>query len=122
MNSSQRWAQELAFSHRCWAAWRSRPGKLADLYRAPVAIRRRLLKAVTDLRAEEAPARVVLRREAWRLRRRTATNEENAAEIRGFGNNIVPGLLQTADYAIAVFAGGADTSRLRNRTGRSPNE
>lgn len=84
--------------------------KLADYYHAPVTIRRRLLRAVKDLRAEEAPARVVLQRGAWRLQRRIANIEENAAEIASFAANIVPGLLQTADYARAVFADGGDIS------------
>jgi transcriptional regulator with XRE-family HTH domain len=84
--------------------------KLADLYRAPAATRRRLLQVVKDLRTEEAPARVVLQRGAWRLQRRIASIEENAAEISGFANNIVPGLLQTPDYARAVFADGGDLS------------
>ena len=84
--------------------------KLADLYHAPVTIRRRLLRVVKDLRAEEAPARVVLQRGAWRLQRRIANIEENAAEIASFAANIVPGLLQTADYARAVFADGGELS------------
>lgn len=84
--------------------------KLADLYRVPATTRRRLLRAVTVLRAEEAPARVVLQRGAWRLQRRIASIEENAAEICGFTNNLIPGLLQTADYARAVFGDGAEIS------------
>ena len=82
--------------------------QLASLYTAPAPTRRRLLKVLTDLRAEEAPARVVLRRGAWRLQRRIAAIEANAAEICGFVNNLVPGLLQTADYARAVFSDGAE--------------
>ena len=65
---------------------------------------------VKDLRAEDAPARVVLQRGAWRLQRRIASIEENAAEISGFAANIVPGLLQTPDYARAVFADGGEIS------------
>jgi transcriptional regulator with XRE-family HTH domain len=83
---------------------------LAGLYHAPATVRRRLLKVLRDLRAEEAPARVVLQRGAWRLQRRIAGIEENAAEICGFVNNLVPGLLQTADYARAVFSDGAEIS------------
>ncbi len=84
--------------------------KLADLYRAPATVRRRLIRVVKELRTEEAPARIVMQRGVWRLQRRIAGIEENAAEISGFANNIVPGLLQTADYARAVFADGAEIS------------
>ena len=94
---------------------------LADLYRVPATIRRRLLKVAKDLRAEETPARVVLQRGAWRLQRRIASIEENADEISGFSGHIVPGLLQTPDYARAVFADGGDISPQRTRTGQSPN-
>jgi hypothetical protein len=51
-----------------------------------------------------------LQRDAWRLQRRIASLEENAAEICGFANDLVPGLLRTADYARAVFADGVDIS------------
>lgn len=51
-----------------------------------------------------------MQRGAWRLQRRIANIEENAAEICGFANNIVPGLLQTADYARVVFADGGEIS------------
>jgi transcriptional regulator with XRE-family HTH domain len=84
--------------------------KLADLYHASAAMRRRLLRVVKDLRAEETPARVVLQRGAHRLQRRIATIEENAEEISGFATTVVPGLLQTADYARAVFAGEGELS------------
>jgi transcriptional regulator with XRE-family HTH domain len=82
--------------------------KLADLYRAPATTRRRMFQVVEDLRAEETPARVVLQRGAWRLQRRIASIEDNAADISGFANNIVPGLLQTPAYIRAVFADGGD--------------
>jgi transcriptional regulator with XRE-family HTH domain len=84
--------------------------KLADLYQAPVRTRRRLLQVVKDLRAEDAPSRVVLQRGAWRMQQRIARIEENAHEISGFANNIVPGLVQTPEYARAVFADGGDLS------------
>jgi transcriptional regulator with XRE-family HTH domain len=82
--------------------------KLADLYGAPAATKRRMVRTVRDLQAEVAPARVVLQRGAWRLQRRIARIEENAAEICGFTTTIVPGLLQTANYARVVFADGGD--------------
>ncbi len=98
---------------------------MADLYKAPARVRRRLQVVVDSLRAEEAPARVVLQRGAWRLQRRIANIEGNAGEICGFANNIVPGLLQTAEYARAVFSDGGDISdqeverAVRERVARS---
>jgi transcriptional regulator with XRE-family HTH domain len=83
-------------------------GRLCDLYHASPATRRRLLQVARDLRAEIAPARVVLQRGAWRLQRRIASIEENAAEICAFTASIVPGLLQTPEYARVVFADGGD--------------
>lgn len=51
-----------------------------------------------------------MQRGAWRLQRRIANIEANAADISGFVNNLVPGLLQTADYARAVFSDGSEIS------------
>ncbi len=83
-------------------------GRLSDLYRAKPATRKRLLQLARDLRSEMAPARVVLQRGAWRLQRRVASIEHNAAEICVFTAGIVPGLLQTPEYARVVFADGGD--------------
>lgn len=82
--------------------------RLADLYRAPVTTRRRLLKALMDIRTREPRTRVVLRHGAWRMQREIEAIEENAAEICGFSVTTVPGLLQTEGYAGAVFADGGD--------------
>lgn len=54
---------------------------LADLCKAPATIRWRLLKAVKDLRAEEAPARVVLQRGASRLQQFESSRPADGAGI-----------------------------------------
>jgi transcriptional regulator with XRE-family HTH domain len=82
---------------------------LAALYRAPADTRRQLLQVVTDLRAESAPrARVVMARGAWRMQQRIARAEAASARLRLFHCAIVLGLVQTADYARAVFSDGGD--------------
>jgi transcriptional regulator with XRE-family HTH domain len=83
---------------------------LCRLYRAPTATRRQLVQAVRDMRAEVSPARVVLQHGAWRMQQRVARIEASAAEVCVYQPAIIPGLLQTSDYARLVFAdGGAIT-------------
>jgi transcriptional regulator with XRE-family HTH domain len=82
---------------------------LATLYKASPALRRQLLRAVTDLRVTPTPrARIVLARGAWRMQQRIARVEADSARLRVFHCAIVVGLAQTADYARAVFADGGD--------------
>ena len=83
---------------------------LCRLYRVPAATRRQLLQAAKDMRAEVSPARVVLQHGAWRMQHRVARIEAAAAEVCVYQPAIIPGLLQTGDYARLVFAdGGAIT-------------
>jgi transcriptional regulator with XRE-family HTH domain len=82
--------------------------ELAALYRAPPAVRRQLLAAVADLRASGPRARAVISRGAWRMQQRIARVEAGCARLRDFHCSVVLGLLQTPDYARAVFADGGD--------------
>lgn len=83
---------------------------LAALYRAPADTRRQLLQVVGDLRAapRTSRARVVMGRGAWRMQQRIARVEASAARLRAFHCAIVLGLLQTPDYARAVFSDGGE--------------
>jgi transcriptional regulator with XRE-family HTH domain len=84
--------------------------ELATLYRASAETRRQLLQAVHDLRAapRASRARVVMGRGAWRMQQRIARVEATSARLRAFHCAIVLGLVQTADYARAVFSDGGD--------------
>lgn len=77
---------------------------LGKLYRAPAAVRRDLLQAVTDLRPETIPARVVVSRGTAKMQERFARIEKASAEVCGFQPVMIPGLLQTPGYARLVFA------------------
>ncbi|MQA63494.1 MAG: helix-turn-helix domain-containing protein [Actinophytocola sp.] len=77
---------------------------LTDVYNAPRHIRRRLEELTDDVREEFR--RVVLHRGAADFQRRVGQIEESSQHIRTFTATIVPGLLQTADYARAVFRSG----------------
>ena len=82
---------------------------LCRLYKAPADVRRELLRAARDVRAEVKPARVVIQRgTAHKLQQRIARIEADSAEIGVFQPALVPGLLQTPDYMRAVFADGGD--------------
>jgi transcriptional regulator with XRE-family HTH domain len=83
--------------------------ELCRAYRAPAGVRRQLVQAARDLREETTSARIAIHRgEAHRLQDRIKRIEEASAEIRSFQPVLVPGLLQTEDYARAVFAQGGD--------------
>jgi transcriptional regulator with XRE-family HTH domain len=82
---------------------------LCDLYHAPAATRRKLLAAVEDLRAEPRPSRALISRDsAYKMQQRIRRIEAATAEICVFEPILIPGLLQTRDYARAVFADGGD--------------
>jgi hypothetical protein len=81
---------------------------LCRVYRAPANVRAQLVQAAQDLRAETASAKVILSRGAWRLQQRVARVERGAAEVRVYQPALIPGLLQTPDYARAVFGDGGD--------------
>jgi transcriptional regulator with XRE-family HTH domain len=81
---------------------------LCQLYRAPAETRRALLQAAEDLRAETVPARVVMSRGGWKMQARFGRIESVSAEVCVYQPALIPGLLQTADYARLVFADGGD--------------
>lgn len=82
---------------------------LCRLYQAPPGVRKELLRAAADLRAEARPSRLVIRRgDAHKLQQRIARIESGSADIGVFQPALVPGLLQTADYMRAVFSDGGD--------------
>jgi transcriptional regulator with XRE-family HTH domain len=83
---------------------------LSRLYRAPAETRRALLRAAQDLRPETVPARVVLSRGGPKMQARIGRIEKASAEVCVFQPLLIPGLLQTADYARLVFADGGDMS------------
>lgn len=81
---------------------------LAKLYRAPAQVRKDLLQAAKDLRPEDIPARVVISRGGWKLQARFGRIEKASAEMCVYQPALIPGLLQTADYARLVFADGGE--------------
>ena len=95
------------------------------VYRASAADRRQLEQLVTDLReSPTAPARLVMRR-AGDMQRRVGRIEAASAAIGTFQPVVFPGLLQTEDYARAVFSSGGDLTpdqveaALTGRMGRA---
>jgi transcriptional regulator with XRE-family HTH domain len=75
-------------------------------------VRRRLVARAHDLHDQHrasAPARITLRRTAA-YQRRVGRIEAGSAHVATFHPLLVPGLLQTADYARAVFSSGELTT------------
>lgn len=84
-------------------------GKLLDLYTAPDDTRRQLEQIVRDLREDTQPgARIILARGVARMQQRIGRIEGASRLLRYFQPALVPGLLQTPDYARAVFSAGGD--------------
>lgn len=81
---------------------------LTKLYRAPAQVRRDLLQAARDLREETVTARTVISRGSWKMQARFGRIEKMSAEVCVYQPALIPGLLQTADYARLVFADGGD--------------
>lgn len=81
---------------------------LCKLYRAPPETRRALLQAAGDLRAETIPARVVMSHGTWQMQARVSRIEKRSAEVCVWQPALIPGLLQTAEYAGLVFSDGGD--------------
>lgn len=81
---------------------------------APDAVRAELVDDLRSLRVEYATWRRQLRGGFAPRQRVNRLLEEGAATVRIFQPELVPGLLQTADYARAVFYGLADLRGQRD--------
>lgn len=81
---------------------------LCRIYRADPATRDRLVGLSRAVRDVPPPARTVMHRAAGRMQRRIEQIERQSRRIATFAPLIVPGLLQTRDYACALFATGGD--------------
>lgn len=80
---------------------------LAGIYRAPAATRRAMLAVVEKMAGAPVPRRQILYRGgSARMQQRVAEAEASSTLIRVFQLAVVPGLLQTAEYARVVMAGG----------------
>ncbi len=85
---------------------------LARVYNAPSAVQRRLVLMAEDLRDEFTSARVVMHRGAGATQRRIGRIEATSERVATFHPAMVPGLLQTAAYARAVFSQGITGAAL----------
>lgn len=65
-----------------------------------------LAARLDEVREQNIPARVVLSRGAADFQRRVGRLEQGATRVRTFTPTVVPGLLQTEEYARAVFGAG----------------
>lgn len=75
-------------------------------YEAPQEVRQRLLAQARELRAGIVPARTVLHRHGGHSMQDRISRIEHASEgVRTFSCAVVTGLLQTPDYARALFSG-----------------
>ncbi|MGH3802534.1 MAG: helix-turn-helix domain-containing protein, partial [Pseudonocardiaceae bacterium] len=77
---------------------------LAEVYGASAENRQRLAQLAEDMRA--GSRRVVLNRGGVDFQDRIARIEQASEHVRTFASTVVPGLLQTEDYARAVFSSG----------------
>ncbi|WP_103383434.1 helix-turn-helix domain-containing protein [Pseudonocardia dioxanivorans] len=65
-----------------------------------------LATRLDEVREQNIPARVVLSRGAADFQRRVGRLEQGARHVRTFTPTVVPGLLQTEEYARAIFGAG----------------
>lgn len=82
--------------------------RLARAYGAPADMCRKVVSLATDLRKETISSRVVLNRGAARFQQRVGRIEAASRQVATFHPAMIPGLLQTPDYAQAVFSSGGD--------------
>lgn len=92
---------------------------LCRVYKAPVKVRKELVRLVQDLREETTSARVVLQRGGWWMQQRIGKLEAAASLIRTFTTTVIVGLLQTEDYIRALFGDSlAEDDRERTISAR----
>lgn len=84
-------------------------GRLADVYEVSPAVRRRLVRLATDVQSWSR--RVVLNRGGNEFQAVLNDIEESSELVRTYSPAIVPGLLQTPEYARAIFTSFGATSR-----------
>ena len=77
---------------------------LAGIYHAPPEVRDRLTQLAEDMKA--GARRVVLNRGGVEFQRRCARIEHASEHVRSFTATVVPGLLQTEDYARSLYRTG----------------
>lgn len=76
---------------------------LARAVKAPAATRRRLVSLAQDLRERTSPRQVLIRAGAATAQRRFGEIEAGSGHVQSFSPVMVVGLLQTPEYAQAVF-------------------
>jgi transcriptional regulator with XRE-family HTH domain len=94
------------FENGIYVPTEAEAGRLAQVYNASGDDRARLVAMARDLVPEQTPARVVLSRGAAAFQQRIGRIERASEHVRSFNPAVVPGLLQTPDYARAIFAAG----------------
>lgn len=82
--------------------------RFAKACKAPSAERARLVRLARDVQAGHVNSRVIMQRGAHHFQERIRNIEEGSALIRGFQPGLVLGVLQTEDYAAAVFGQGTE--------------
>ena len=66
----------------------------------------RLAKEIDAVHSQNIPSRLVLSRGAADFQRRVGRLEQSSKHVRTFTPTVVPGLLQTEEYARAIFGAG----------------
>lgn len=90
--------------------------QLGEAFNLPVSERDELRNELRAIRVEEARWSKQLRVGHRRVQEKHAQAEADATHIRGFQLHIIPGLLQTAPYARAVFESLSRFRRTRRDT------
>lgn len=87
---------------------------LAQAVEAPARTRRRVVTLAKDLRERTTPRQVLLRAGGASAQRKFGDIEAAARHVGSFSPAMVVGLLQTEDYARAVFAAGLPSEQVED--------